>query len=396
MIDAVGAGLSVPTKPGGYTLRFLTCSEIMFGIVDRYILLEVLKVFTGILGTFLLVVLSMLFLRTLEEINVGAIGSDMVIRFVGLQIARDISSLMPPAFFISVLVALGRMSRDSELIALNACGLGNGRIYRSLFYLALPIALLTAWFSFTLRPLVVSEIQKILHQRKDQAHQVSGIKQGRFYQHEQGLVTIYVEKIEDKKRLRNVFIHDRRQDRIRLVISETGVRRVDGASGDQFVTLLNGHCYEGVPGQPDYSISTFERYSLRVESTGLKHFQNRKRASFHVKALLGSEDLQDQAELQYRIGGPLAIFTLTLLTIPLTVKSPRQRTGGRIFLALLTYFSFFNMQRLAEIWFETGVTPSWLGSLWYQALILLLVLAILLPEGYWWKRLMRRLPRAAI
>jgi len=351
----------------------------MFTIVDRYILLEVLKVFTAILGTFLLVVLSMLFLRTLEEVNVGALSSDIVIRFVGLQIARDISSLMPPAFFISVLVALGRMSRDSELIALSACGLGNGRIYRSLFYLALPVALLTAWFSFTLRPLVVSEIQKILHQRKDQVHQVSGIKQGCFYQYEQGLVTIYVEEIEDNKRLRNVFIHDRRQDRVRLITSETGVRRVDEASGDQFVTLLNGRRYEGVPGQPDYSISVFERYNLRIEPTVPEHFKSRKRASYRVGALLGSEDLQDQAELQYRIGGPLAIFTLTLLTIPLTVKSPRQRTGGRIFLALLTYFSFFNMQRLAETWFETGVTPSWLGSLWYQALILLLVLAILLP-----------------
>jgi len=368
----------------------------MLGIVDRYILLEVLKVFTAILGTFLLVVLSMLFLRTLEEVNVGALGSDIVLRFVGLQIARDLSSLMPPAFFISVLVALGRMSRDSELIALSACGLGNGRIYRSLFYLALPIALLTAWLSFTLRPLVISEIQKILHQRKDQAHQVSGIKQGRFYQYEQGLITIYAEKIEDKKRFRNVFIHDRRQDRIRLVISETGVHCVDKASGDQFVTLLNGHHYEGVPGQPDYSISAFERYNLRIEPTGFEHLQTRKRATFRTKTLLGSEDLEDQAELQYRIGGPLAIFTLTLLTIPLTEKSPRQRVGGRIFLALLTYFSFFNMQRLAETWFETGVTPSWLGSLWYQALILVLVLvlAILLPEGYRRKRLIRCSPRA--
>lgn len=365
----------------------------MLGIVDRYILLEVLKVFMAILGTFLLVVLSMLFLRTLEEVNVGALGSDIVLRFVGLQIARDLSSLMPPAFFISVLVALGRMSRDSELIALSACGLGNGRIYRSLFYLALPIALLTAWLFFTLRPLVISEIQKILHQRKDQAHQVSGIKQGRFYQYEQGLITIYAEKIEDKKRFRNVFIHDRRQDRIRLVISETGVRCVDEASGDQFVTLLNGHHYEGIPGQPDYSISAFERYNLRIELTGFEHFQTRKRASFRTKTLLGSEDLEDQAELQYRIGSPLAIFTLTLLTIPLTEKSPRQRAGGRIFLALLTYFSFFNMQRLAETWFETRVTPSWLGSLWYQALMLVLVLAILLPEGYRRKRLIRCSPR---
>lgn len=124
------------------------------------------------------------------------------------------------------------------------------------------------------------------------------------------------------------------------------------------------------------------------------HFRTGKRAAFRTATLIGSEDLRDRAELQYRIGNPLAIFTLTLLTIPLTTKSPRQRTGGRMFLAFLTYFSFFNLQRLAEHWFETGVTPSWLGSLWYQALVLVLVLAILMPEGRRLRRLTRRSPCA--
>jgi lipopolysaccharide export system permease protein len=78
------------------------------------------------------------------------------------------------------------------------------------------------------------------------------------------------------------------------------------------------------------------------------------------------------------------------VAIPLTAKSPRQRSTGRLFLAFLTYFSFFNLQRLAANWFETGVTPSWIGSLWYQAFVLGLVFLVLLPEGWWLKRLRRR------
>jgi len=362
----------------------------MFGIIDRYIMLEVLKVFTAILGTILLIVVSMLLLRTLEEVNVGAIGSDLVLRFMGLQILRDISSLLPPAFFISVLVALGRMSRDSELIALSACGLGTARIFRSLLYFALPVALLAGWFSFQLRPFAVNEIQKILVQRKDQVNQITGIKQGRFYQHDDGQITVYVETIEDKKRLRNIFIQDRRGDQIRLVVSDTGVRRIDAATGERYVTLLNGRRYDGVPGEPDYSVGTFERYNLRIEPRQLEYFKSGKRATFHTVDLIGSDDPKDQAELQYRIGSPLAIFTLTLLAIPLTAKSPRQRATGRLFLAFLTYFTFFNLQRLAANWFETGVTPSSIGSLWYQVLVLALVLAILLPESRWIRGLKRR------
>jgi len=369
----------------------------MLGIIDRYILLEVLKAFAAILGTLLLTVLSMFLLRTLEEVNVGVLGSELLLRYIGLQILRDLSSLLPPAFFISVLVALGRMSRDSELIALSACALGPARIYRSLFYLVVPVALVTGWLSFELRPFAVSEIQKVQQQRQDQVYQISGIKQGRFYQYQQGEVTVYVERIEDGQRLTNIFIHERSGERIRLVLSETGYRHTDLASGDQFVTLLNGHRYEGIPGQSDYSIGAFERYNLRIEPTVFADFRSSKRATYHTAELLGSDDLKDRAELEVRIGGPLAVFTLTLLAIPLTSKSPRQRATGRMFLAFLTYFSFFNLQRLATNWFETGFTPDWAGSLWYQGLIVGIVFLILLPEGHWfrWWRLVTVRRRAA-
>jgi lipopolysaccharide export system permease protein len=41
----------------------------MIRIIDRYILLEVSKVFVAVVGVLLLITLSLLFLRTLEELN---------------------------------------------------------------------------------------------------------------------------------------------------------------------------------------------------------------------------------------------------------------------------------------------------------------------------------------
>jgi lipopolysaccharide export system permease protein len=118
-----------------------------------------------------------------------------------------------------------------------------------------------------------------------------------------------------------------------------------------------------------------------------------KRATFKTADLIHSHDLDDRSELEYRIGCPLAIFTLTLAAVPLTSTSPRQRAPGRMLLAFLTYFSFFNLQRLAGHWLETGATPTWLTSLWYQPLIILVILAVLLPESRWLRRLLARLSR---
>jgi lipopolysaccharide export system permease protein len=365
----------------------------MFLILDRYILTEVTRAFLIVAGTLLLIVVSLLLLRTLDAVNVGALGSDLLWRYLGLEVVRDASSLLPPAFFVSALVALGRMARDSELIALHACGVGPRRIYRGLFYFALPIALLTAWLSLVVRPGVVEDIQRIEAQQREDVYQLAGVRQGRFYQQGKGQLTLFIEEIEQNKRLRNVFIEDRRGSRVKIVVSDEGRLRYDARSGDQFVTLQDGHRYDGVPGQADYAVGDFEQYSLRIEPRDMQDFRTLKRATFKTVDLINSHDLEDRSELEYRIGCPLAILTLTLAAVPLTTTSPRQRAPGRMFLAFLTYFSFFNLQRLAGHWLEIGATPPWLTSLWYQPLILLLIFAVLLPQSRWLRRLVARFSR---
>jgi lipopolysaccharide export system permease protein len=362
----------------------------MFGIIDRYFLAEVFKVFFSVFGAVMLIVVSMLFLRTLEQVNAGALGSDLVLRFIGLQVARDVSSLLPPVFFISVLVALGRMARDSELVAFGACGVGPVRTYRSLLFAAIPVAVLAGWLSLYLTPLVAGEIHELRARQKDQTSQLAGLKAGRFYQPESGNVTVYVDEIKDQGHLAKIFIHDRRDDELRMVLSNEGFLRQDEQTGDQFVTLRDGRRYDGSPGSADYAIGEFERYNLRIEPRELEEFRSSKRAALPTLELIDSEDLGERAELQYRLGTPLAILTLTILSVPLTTKSPRQRGTWRMFLAFLTYFSFFNLQRVATSWFETGFTPVWLGSLWYQAAILLLISVILVPDGHRLKRWLAR------
>ena len=359
----------------------------MIAVIDRYLLREVSKIFLAVLGTVLLIVVSLLMLRALEDINAGALASDIVLRFMGLRILSDLPSLLPPVFFIAVLLALGRMAQHSELIAFSACGIGPIRTYRALFFAAVPVALLAGWLTLHLRPLVVSELMQIRTLQQDEAQQLFGIKAGRFYQHDQGRIPLYVDEIQDGSRLRNIFIHDQREDVIKVILSREGLLREEEGTGQQFVTLLAGQRYDGKPGTANYAIGEFDRYSLRLQPRHHDEFQSEKRATYPTQALLVSGDLKDLAEFQFRLSSPLAVITLTLLAVPLTARSPRQRNTWRLFIAFLTYISFFNLQRVATNWYESGVTPPWLGSLWYQLAVLGLVLAVVLPTGHWWRRL---------
>ncbi len=362
----------------------------MLGIVDRYLLSEATKIFSAIVAILVLVVASMLFLRTLEEVNVGALSVHLVIKFLAFQVVRDLPNLLPPAFFLALLVTLSRFSRDSELIAMSACGIGPRRVLGALLLLAVPVALVTAWISLILQPWAATGIHQIRMQQKEQAAQIAGLQPGRFYLEQGGELVLYIGDIDRRQSLGDVFILDRREDVARLVVSRNGQHRIEEDTGDHIVTLSSGHRFDGDPGSAAFMIGEFEEYRIRIRTSGAARGVISKRSTMPSLELLASPELPDRAELEHRLAAPLAILVLTIVAIPLVALSPRQRSSGRLSLAFLAYFSFFNLQRLAENWLATGVTPVWLTSFWYQAVILCVVYLVLLPESLWLKRLIAR------
>ncbi|ESQ16382.1 MAG: hypothetical protein N838_26620 [Thiohalocapsa sp. PB-PSB1] len=366
---------------------------VRLSIVDRYFISEIAKVFSTIMATLMLVMTSLLFLRALEQVNLGSLASESLLRFLGLQILRDTASLLAPAFFISALVTLGRMARDSELIAFNAGGLGPFRIYRSLLLFAIPLSLITAWFALVLQPYASAQIQLIEDMKNDQATRVAGLQSGRFYEQDDGRITFYAAHLGDDKRFENLFIQDRRSDPPRIVLSQHAYFLQDEITGERAIVLEDGRRFDGVAGSYDYGMAEFARYTFYIAYGGEGIDQRRRRSAMPTAELILSENLRDRAEIGHRLSAPLGILTLALLVIPLTSLSPRQRSAGRLFLALLAYFAFFNLQRLAENWMQTEVTPGWLGMLWYQPALVSSIYFVLMPGSFWFLRIMRSLSR---
>ncbi|WP_295392874.1 LPS export ABC transporter permease LptF [uncultured Thiodictyon sp.] len=367
----------------------------MLPLVDRYLFSEVAKALLAILITLMLIVTSMLFLRTLEEVSLGALNANLVLRFLGLQLVRDTSTLLPPSFFLAALGALTRLARDSELVALNACGIGPRRLYRALLLLALPVALVTGWFALILQPWASAGIAEIRLAQKDQATQVAGLQAGRFYVEEDGQSIIYVGSIAKSRELERVFILSRQGKKPILVVSDSGHHRLDQKTGDHLITLTDGHRFDGNAGEGDYTIGQFREYQLRIDGQGPEPTQVKKNSTTPSRTLWASPDPAAQGELQHRIAAPLAIFTLLLIAVPLVAISPRQKTTGRLVLAFLAYFTFFNLQQLAETWLENGTTPLWLTSFWYQLLVVALVYLVMLPETPWYRGLRERFRQRA-
>jgi len=86
----------------------------------------------------------------------------------------------------------------------------------------------------------------------------------------------------------------------------------------------------------------------------------------------------------------LALLAFGVLAVPLARSPPRSGVYGRLIFAVLIYFTFMNMQHIAEKWLEDGVLPGWMGMWWLPVLMVLVAGLIMLVDSNWFALRRRR------
>ena len=352
------------------------------GVIDRLLLREILKTLFVVLLVLALVLLSNTLVRYLGMAARGALGTDILLIVVGLELVKALGLIIPPAFFFAVLWVLGRMYRDSEMVALMASGYGHARLFRSVLLAAVPLALLVAVLVMEVLPWAKGRVSALKDQQASNSD-ISGVRAGRFNEFSRGGLVVYTESLsEDGRKLEGVFVQDRQQGRLGLVTAENAYQTTDPATGERFVILTNGNRYEGGPGRLDYTVGRFEEYAVRIPEFG-ESVQRLSRSAKPWQTLLASDSPGDRAEFQYRLSVPLALIAFAVLAVPLARSPPRSGVYGRLTFAVLLYFTFFNLQRVAERWLEDGVVPAWLGMWWLPLLMLAVAALIMLLDSIW-------------
>lgn len=359
------------------------------GVIDRLLLREIVKTLLVVLLVLVLILLSNTLVRYLGKAAVGALSSDILFIVVGLELLKALGLIIPPAFFFSVLWVLGRMYRDSEMVALAASGFGHARLFRSVLIAAAPLALLVGLLVMELLPWSRSYVDALKAQQANKAD-ISGIRAGRFNEFSRGGLVVYTERLaDDGFKLEGVFVQDRQQGRLGLVTAKEAYQTTDPETGERFVILTDGRRYEGTPGELDYTIGRFEEYALRIPSFD-EVTPNLSTSAKSWEALLASDRPRDWAEFQYRLSAPFALIAFGVLAVPLARAPPRSGVYGRLSFAVLLYFTFMNLQRVAERWLVTEAVPAWLGMWWLPLLMLAAAGLIMLLDSNWFWTQRRR------
>jgi lipopolysaccharide export system permease protein len=344
--------------------------------IESYIISEILRPF--LIVTLILAGLFASFssARFLAEAVTETLGVAAMIELIFLKTLIALEVLVPIALYLAVIIGLGRLHRDQEIIAIRSVGVSTGHIIKAVLLLSIPVAVLSGTISMFGRPWAY-ERSYIMDARAEAELNTDRFQPGRFYGNEDSGRIVYIQgKDAGSGLMRNIFHYIRDGRYSEIVTAQRAYRRdVDPTQVPQ-LHLFDGMIYKlRHDGAGDSTI----RFSKLVYLTDISKELGYRRKAADTAELLGSDQPYDVAELQWRLSRPLAAVLLALVAIPLSRSSPRQGRGEKTFIAALVFAVYYNLSGLSRTWVEQGVVPPMPGVWWLHGLMLIVVI-IMLPE----------------
>lgn len=353
----------------------------MIRIVDRYLVREAALTWVAVTGVLMLILMSNRFALLLGDAATGKLPRDTVFTLLGLASISYLIVVIPVALFLAVMLALGRLYRDSEMTTLMACGIGPLQIYRPLLALALILALVLAMLSLEVAPWAVRTTNMISSTAQHNA-QMGGFESGSFKVDTDGKGVLYSANVSDDGRtLHDVFVEAPAQDgRLDVISAVSGTRIISGAGGAGMLVLHDGYRYDGIPGKPDFRSVKFAEHGLHIAPA-------RPRTGYQgddtlpTLQLLQAHDRDALSEFEWRLSVPISALLLVFLAVPLARTSPRQGRYGKLLAAVLAYVIYANLVGIARVWLQKGVVPAGIG-IWWVHIAMLIATGLMLYQQY--------------
>ena len=343
----------------------------------RTLLREFANLAVAVFLSLFLIALTTRLIRLLGQAAGGKIPSDAVVAFLGFSALNLLPVLLSLTLFISVLLALNRAWRDSEMVIWFNSGLSLAAWLRPVLFFAAPLVFVIALLSVFISPWS-AQMSEHYRSRIDSRDDISRVEPGAFGESRSKERVFFVESIAgDKASVQNVFVNSTQHQRTGVMMSERGFTEY-APNGDRFLVLLSGRRYEGTPGEADFRLMEFERYSTRIQTKeGDEPEATHK--SLSTLALIESPTRNNLGELLWRIGVPLSALILAMLAIPMSFVNPRAGRSVNLLFALLTYMVYSNVLSVSQARVAQGKLAFSTGW-WLVHAVMLVVLLVLFAQ----------------
>jgi LPS export ABC transporter permease LptF/LPS export ABC transporter permease LptG len=369
-------------------------------ILDRYIVREVFRhAFLGlIVFTFVFFVPQLVRLTALFVRHTGS-GAQIADLFLAI-FPGVLAFTTPMAILIGVLLGLGRMSADSEIIALTALGIGRRRILLPVGVLATTGALVTLVMTLWLGPLSLRTLRSL--EAELVTSQLNFAIQPRVFEEQIPRTVLYVNDISASgTHWRGVFLAETGgEDGSRLTLAESAIVIATPKQGKLELHLKGGSTHDFERSDPDhYSVTAFGQSDIPMEVTGLmptkeREVKNDERSIGELARESGPNWREARVELHRRFAFPAACFAFALIAVPIGAQPRRGGRAAGSLIAVLLIAAYYLALIMGTGLAREGNVPPIIG-LWMGNILLVVAGLTLLPRMEQFHSELRWLPKLA-
>lgn len=354
-------------------------------IIDRYILREIsLPFFTSLLAiTFVLLLGKILKLMDLM-VNKGVSIAD-IIRLVSFLMPYFLLFAIPISLLVSILIGMGRLSSDNEIIVLKGAGL-------SLYRLSYPVA----WASFTAFLITLSLslffVPYSNHAMKSLLFTIvrqnagAGIKEKVFNDNFKGIL-LYANNIPaDGRFMEGVIISDNRISmEPSTIFAERAYLISDPESMRVSLRLEKGSTHTIDIKRKHYRKMDFSSYDINLDMEAVLAETNRHKEKDStemtprelmkkIRTYGLEETLRRElaAELNKKFTFPLTCLIFGLLGMPIGVNVRKSVKARGLTIGIVIVLFYYLAQSCGNALTETGKVSPWLG-MWFPNIIFTIV-----------------------
>lgn len=338
--------------------------------LDRYILREVCAPVLISLAVITVGLLVVNLLKLIDLVINHGVGLLQVLRLLCFTMPSVLEQSLPMAVLLGVLLGMGRMSGDQEIIAARACGISLYRLALPVMILAVAIYPFALMMSMKASPLANVRLRGLIFELT-RTSATSTVAEKIFNRNIHGL-TLYFERAEPTgNRLTNVLVSDSRDPSARsTIVAKTGT--LIPHQGDSGVTLRlsKGWIFGSRPQDDSQHLVQFDIYDVNIAlddgratpSKTIELSMRELRESAAAAIQHGRHNIWAEIEIGRRWMVAAAILPFAAIGMLLGLTRVRGGRYERMVLALGCFFTYFVFYRCCEAVAETQTVNAYFAT----------------------------------
>ncbi len=357
----------------------------MFASLDRYLLREISgPLLLGFFGYTFILLVQFLF-RSAEMIIRRGVPVSQIGELLLLTVPNIIVLTIPMSFLFAVLVAMGRMSSDSEMVALRSSGVNLWRLLRPVLAVATLLMIVNGFLMLNTLPKGNAQLQD-LKLRILTSSASRQVEPRVFYEEWRGLMIYVFEAIPGDDQWTGVFVAQVLPGSgNEISVAERGEMRADPTNPDRLILMLEETIEHKVDlrDAEQYETRRYEEVNQILEDPLATAANLKRRSSRGLRELTVPqlrERLKDPAlpdelrnlarvEIHKKFALPAACLVYGLLALPLGIQKARGGRGTGFGLSLAVIILHYVLMSNGEEAARYGRMPGWL-AMWLPNLLL--------------------------